>query len=154
MMSRPRIVFLRSTLPHTTAGYYFKGMGALDVALVDVPFDPHKPQDRLKLPEGDFLLLVDCGLPVEFPALDTYRGPKGYVSIDSCHKLKTHRDYCQKYAFDRVWVAQKHMVRELGPNALWLPLGVDPETYVYTPEMSKGGGLLRGLFGRKHYDVG
>lgn len=126
----------------------------MDVDLVDVPFDPHKPQDRTTLPNGDLLLLVDCGLPVDFPALNDYKCPTGYISIDSCHKLEIHKAYCNKYGFDHIWVAQKHVVNELGPKAEWLPLGVDPETHVFQPEMAAKDNPLRRLLRRNHYDIG
>jgi len=150
----PRVVFLRSTLPHTTAGYYLKAFRRLDVDLVDVPFDPREPQDGLRVPEGDLILLVDCSLPVELPALDACKGPKGYVSIDSCHKLEIHKRYCERYGFDFIWVAQKHVVSELGPRARWLPLAADPEVHVFRPGMPTGDGLWARLTARDHYDIG
>jgi hypothetical protein len=154
MSTTPRVVFLRSTKPYTTAGYYFKAMSTLDVDLVDVPFDPDKPQDGLELPEGDLLLLVDSGVPVAFPALKGYKCPTGYVSIDSCHKLDIHKAYCEEYGFDYIWVAQKHVVAELGPRAVWLPLAVDPDTYVFSPGMAEPGTFRERLFRRSHYDIG
>lgn len=154
MKSRPKIVFLRSTIPYTASNYYFNGFTQMDIDLVEVPFDPHGSQDGLKIPEGDFLVLVDCGLPVDFPALNDYRTPKGYVSIDSCHKLDIHKAYCAKNNFDRIWVAQKHVAGEFGPNAMWLPLAADPQVHAFRPEMAAGTGFVRGLLRRDHYDIG
>ncbi|MDP7350751.1 MAG: hypothetical protein QF907_07235, partial [Nitrospinota bacterium] len=88
MARKHKVVFLRSIIPHTASGYYFKGMQKQDVDLIEIPFDPHQPQPDMKFPDADLLLMVDCGLPVEFPSLKNYGSPKGYVSIDSCHKLK------------------------------------------------------------------
>lgn len=154
MNKRPKIVFLRATKPYTTAGYYLTAFQELDIDLVDVPFDPAGPADEIAIPEGDLCVLVDCGVPVEFPALDSYRCPTGFVSIDSCHKLDIHKGYCEKYRFDHVWVAQKHMVGEFGPDATWLPLGADPATHAYRPDMASGEGLLTRLLRPGYYDVG
>ena len=153
-MARPKIIFLRSVIPHTTAWYYSKAFKGLPVDVVDMPFDPHDPPGWKEAPAGDLLLLVDCGLPVDFPFLGEYKGPKGYVSIDSCHKLSIHRAYCEKYRFDFVWVAQKHVVAGFGEKARWLPLGADPETHVYRPQIASADSLWERLTRRSHYDIG
>ncbi|MBI4620562.1 MAG: hypothetical protein HY739_10425 [Desulfobacterales bacterium] len=101
-MKNLRIVFLHSIISYTASYYYFKAIKSLDVGLIDIPFDPHKPQPNDPLPEGDLLLLVDCGLPVSFASLKEYGCPKGFVSIDSCHKFKIHKDYCDEYKFDHI----------------------------------------------------
>ncbi|MCR4288139.1 MAG: glycosyltransferase [Deltaproteobacteria bacterium] len=154
MGHKRRVVFLRSTIPFTTAEYYFRALKQLDVDLVDVPFNPHEPRKDLDVPEGDLILLVDCGVPVEIPALDGCRSPKGYVSIDSCHKAAIHKAYCAKYRFDYIWVAQKHMVAELGPNARWIPLAADPEVHVYRPEARTEEGFLKRLLKPRVCDIG
>lgn len=154
MGKKNKIVLLRSTTAHSTVQYYFKAMKRLDVELIDVPFDPHRSDPDMALPEGDLLLLVDCGLPVDFSNLADYRPPKAFVSIDSCHKLQIHKAYCEKYRFDRVWVAQKHIVPDLGPNARWLPLAADEETHVWRPDMPDTRTLRERLFKRSRYDIG
>ncbi len=158
MKRRPKIALLKSIVPFSTVQYYSKAFKRMDVDLVEVPFDPHNPAPGLELPEADLLLLVDCGLPVDFDNLPGYGCPTGYVSIDSCHKLAIHKAYCEKYRFTHIWVAQKHVVRELGPSAVWLPLAADEDTHVYRPEMEEGvaakKGLLEKLLGRESYDVG
>lgn len=154
MGNRFRVVFLRSTIPFTTAAYYYKALKQLDIDLLDVPFNPHRPQKDLKVPDGDLVLLVDCGLPVEIPALEDCGSPKGYISIDSCHKADIHKAYCEKYRFDHIWIAQKHMVPEFGPNASWLPLAADPDVHSYRPDMAANDGFLSRVLMRNHYNIG
>lgn len=153
MSKKFKIVFLRSNKPFSFASSYFNAMKRLDVDVVDVPFDPHVPEYDMPLPEGDFLLMVDCGKPVDFHGLKDYRGPTGYVSIDSCHKFAMHKAYCEKYEFDHIWVAQKHMVSEFR-GAVWLPLAADELVHAYRPEMLKSQSVLWRLLRRKHYDIG
>ncbi|MEW6614201.1 MAG: glycosyltransferase [Thermodesulfobacteriota bacterium] len=153
-MKNLRVVFLHSIVPYNTSYYYFKALKSLNVELIDVPFDPHKPQPDKPLPEGDLLLLIDCGLPVCFPSLKKYNCPKGFVSIDSCHKLEIHRDYCDENEFDYIWVAQKHIAEGLGPRASWLPLAADEEEHVFRPELAKGEGFWECCLKKSHYDIG
>ncbi len=161
-MARKRVVNLRSTIAHSASEYYANGLKTLEesglVEVVEILFDPHaisQPQD-VKLPEADLILLVDCGLPVEFPFLKGRKIPMAYVSIDSCHKLDIHKAYCESLGFDYIWVAQKHVVSKLGPNARWLPLAADPATHVWTEQMgaAKKRGFFSGLLGKSHYDIG
>ncbi len=154
MARKHKVVFLRSIIPHTASGYYFKGMQKQDVDLIEIPFDPHQPQPDMKFPDADLLLMVDCGLPVEFPGLKNYGSPKGYVSIDSCHKLKIHQEYCEKHEFNYIWVAQKHMVSELGTNAAWLPLAADEDIHVYNAIMMDNNRFWKRIFRRNRYDIG
>ena len=154
MAKKHKVVFLRSIIPHTASAYYFKGMQKQDVDLIEIPFDPHQPDQDMKFPDADLLLMVDCGLPVDFPSLKCYRSPKGYVSIDSCHKLKIHQEYCEKHEFDYIWVAQKHMVSEFGSNAAWLPLAADKDVHVYKPTLTEDESSWKRIFRRNHYDIG
>ncbi|MBI5345418.1 MAG: glycosyltransferase family 1 protein [Deltaproteobacteria bacterium] len=154
MGNRKKIVMLRSVMPHSTVQYYFKAMKRLDVDVIDAPFDPRKNNPDMALPEGDLLLLVDCGLPVDFRNLENYGCPKHYVSIDSCHKLSIHKAYCERYKFDHIWVAQKHVVSELGPNARWLPLAADEDIHVFRHDMDDNRTLKERLFKKGRYDIG
>jgi len=149
-----RIILLYSSIAHTTAFYYLSAFRKLDVELLEIPFDPHEPQPERTFPDADLLLAIDCGLPVELPGLGNYKGLTGYVSIDSCHKLDIHKSYCRKYGFGRIWVAQKHVVGEFGPNAVWLPLAADENVHVYRAEDYEPEGLWKKLFSRSHYDIG
>ncbi len=151
---KKRIVFLRSIVPYTASFYYFNAMQKLDIDLIEIPFDPRKQQPEIEFPKADLLLLVDCGLPIDFPGLHGYFGPKGYISIDSCHKLNIHKAYCNKYDFDYIWVAQKHVVKELGANAEWLPLAADEDIHVYKPEMAKNKIFWRRILHLNLYDIG
>jgi hypothetical protein len=148
-----RIVFLRSTASYTNY-FYYKALQKLNIDLIDFPFDPHKPQTEIEFPEADLLLLVDCGLPVDFPNLKRYSCPKGYISIDSCHKLNIHKAYCDKYNFDYIWVAQKHVAKEFGPNAMWLPLAADEDIHVYKPDKAKNDIFWKRILHRNRYDIG
>lgn len=149
---RPRIALLRSVVPHTTAWYYLRAFKRLGVDLVDLPFHPRVMPEWKGIPGADLALLIDCGLPIDLPALESFGGPKGFVSIDSCHKLPMHRALCERYSFDFIWVAQKHVVKELGDNAQWLPLAAEPETHAYRPGMA-GGPFLDRFFRKRHYDI-
>ncbi|MBE9527613.1 MAG: glycosyltransferase family 1 protein [Proteobacteria bacterium] len=162
-MAIKRIINLRSTIAHSASEYYASGLKSLEaegaVEVVEVLFDPHAKEQptETELPEADLILLVDCGLPVEFPFFKGRKIPMAYVSIDSCHKLDIHKAYCEKFGFDYIWVAQKHVVGKLGPKARWLPLAADPATHVWTPEMEaakKPTGLLGRFSKRRHYDIG
>lgn len=149
---RPRIALLRSVVPHTTAWYYFRAFKRLGVDLVDLPFHPRETPELKSIPDSDLAILIDCGLPIDLPALESFGGAKGFVSIDSCHKLPMHRALCERYAFDFIWVAQKHVVKEFGSNARWLPLAAEPESHAYRPSMA-GGGFFDRLFRKMHYDI-
>ncbi len=155
-----KIINLRSAIPHSASEYYANALQTLEAAgeveVLEILYDPHKPIENTELPEADLILMVDTGLPVEFPFLKNRKSPMAYVSIDSCHKLDIHKAYCEAQKFDYVWVAQKHVVGELGPNARWLPLAADPATHVWTPEMeaSRPKSLIKKLFKRSRYDIG
>lgn len=154
MLKKPKIVFLKSTIPYTASFYYFKGMQKADVDIIEIPFDPHKQQPEIDFPEADLLLLIDCGLPVDFPGLKKYTCPKGYVSIDSCHKLDIHKTYCEKYQFDHIWVAQKPLVKEFGSNAIWLPLAADEDIHVFKAGKQINEHFWNKIWARNHYDIG
>ncbi|GEM_PF-1929299 len=149
---RPRIALIRAEVPHTTAWYYLRAFRRLGVDLVDLPFRPGKKPEWKSMPGADLALLIDCGLPVDFPALERFGGAKGFVSIDSCHKLPMHHTLCDRYSFDFIWVAQKHVAKDLGSNARWLPLAAEPETHACRPGMA-GGPFLDRLLRRSHYDI-
>ena len=149
-----KVILLRNITRYHFAYYYFKALKKMNIDLIDIPFDPHKRQPVRSFQKGDLLLLVDCGLPVEFPGLEEYNGLKGYVSIDSCHKLNMHKEYCEKYNFNVVWVAQKHVVKEFGPDALWLPLAADEDIHVYNREMTGRDTIWERIFSKNNYDIG
>lgn len=153
MTIKPKIVFLKSVLPNTASQYYFNAIKKLGIDLSVISFHPHEQQPAIDFPEADLLLLVDCGLPVKFPGIKKYPSPKGYVSIDSCHKLDIHKSYCKWAGFDYIWVAQKHIVSEFGANAQWLPLAADEDIHAYRPEMVTNN-LSERLRFRYHYDIG
>jgi len=153
-MSKKKVVYLKSTIPHTTSEYYSNALNGLDVDLVEILFNPHEEQPHRIFEEADLLLFVDCGLPVEFPGLEAFQGCKAYVSIDSTHKLKIHQDYVKKYDFDQVWVAQKHVVEDMGENANWLPLGADEGVHAFRPEMVKTLGFRSRFLSSDFYEVG
>lgn len=158
MSRRQKVIFLKAEKPYSASFYYSqglsRGLNRLDIDLVEIPFSPYEQQPKRDLPSADLLLIVDCGLPVEFPGLEDYRSPKGFVSIDSCHKLDLHKAYQQKYRFDLIWVAQKHMVPEFGPGAMWLPLAADEEIHTYQPYFAKSEGTWARIRYRSHYDIG
>jgi len=147
------IVYPWSTKSDTNL-FYLKALRQMDINLIDIPFDPRANQAETKFPSGDLLLLVDCGLPVIFPELENYRYRKDYVSIDSCHKIDIHQQYCNQYKFDHIWVAQKHMVNEFNGNASWLPLGADEETHSFRPDMLIKTPLHRHYLSRPFYQIG
>ncbi|MBI5345372.1 MAG: glycosyltransferase family 1 protein, partial [Deltaproteobacteria bacterium] len=154
-MARKRIVYPRSIVSNTNL-FYLNALRKLDIELIDIPFDPRKHDPGMAIPDGDLLILVDCGLPVEFKNLERYGCPKHFVSIDSCHKLDLHKAYCEKYKFDLVWVAQKPMVAQFAPDAKWLPLAADEDTHVYSPALEKRAqkNLLTRIFRAGRYDIG
>ena len=149
-----KVALLRNTTHYHFAYYYFKALKKMNIDLIDIPFNPHERQPQRSFQKSDLLLLVDCGLPVEFPGLEEYNGLKGYVSIDSCHKLNIHKKYCEKYNFDVVWVAQKHVVEEFGPDALWLPLAADEDVHVYNPGMTERDKAWERFLSKSNYDIG
>ena len=149
-----KVTLLRNTTSYHFAYYYYKALRKLNIDLIDIPFNPHERQPARSFQESDLLLLVDCGLPVEFPGLEEYNGLKGYVSIDSCHKLNIHKEYCEKYNFNITWVAQKHVVKEFGPDALWLPLAADEDIHVYDPEKAGRNKLWNRILSKDNYDIG
>lgn len=153
-MSKKRVIYLKSNIPHTTSEYYSNALNQMDIDLVEILFDPHEQQPHRDFGDGDLLLFVDCGLPVEFPGMEEFNGCKAYISIDSTHKLKTHQDYVSKYNFDRVWVAQKNVVSELGENAQWLPLAADETVHAFRPEMVKLLGFKSRFLSSDYYEVG
>ncbi|MBF0155404.1 MAG: glycosyltransferase family 1 protein [Magnetococcales bacterium] len=138
MSKRPKIVMFCTQAPHTASRYYAAAMARQAVELVTIPFDHAAPvQPERAIPEADLLLMVDCGLPVLFPGLAEYTGRKGYVSIDSCHKLDQHLHYVAAGGFHDVWVAQKHVVRHFADRGRWLPLAADPEIHSCRPELAR-----------------
>lgn len=154
MGANKKIVMLRSVVAHSASDYYARGMEKLDVELVEIPFHPHEKQPERNFPEADLLVMVDCGLPVEFPGLEGYKCPKGYVSIDSCHKLSIHKAYAEKCQFDYVWVAQKHVADEFGTSGRWLPLAAEETVHAFRPEMAATDGLWHRIRYRSFYDIG
>jgi len=154
MTTKKRVIFLKSIFPNTASQFYANALAELDIDYVEIPFNPHEDQKIRKFGDADLLLLVDCGLPVKFPGLEEFSGPKAYVSIDSCHKLAIHQKYITENNFDFVWVAQKHIVSELGENAQWLPLAADPRTHVFRPSLIGANKPLSSFFRKGYFDVG
>lgn len=154
MSTKKKVVLLRSVMAHTASDYYGRSMERQDVDLVQIFFHPHEEQPEREYPDADLVLMVDCGLPREFPGLEKVRCRKDYVSIDSCHKLAIHQDYVAKCGFDRVWVAQKHVVSEFGDKGYWLPLAAERHVHAFRPEMAAGDSLWHRMRMRNHYDIG
>ncbi|MBF0381069.1 MAG: glycosyltransferase [Magnetococcales bacterium] len=150
---RKKIILLRNKLSYNPGLYYAKGLLDLGVDLVDIAVDIKQPQPLREFAKADLLLVVDSGMPVEFPGLESYKYPTAYVSIDSCHKLEVHQKYCEKYNFDYVGVAQKHVVEAMGKNAFWLPLAADEDTHVFCPKMMDKESIWQRIRYKNHMDV-
>jgi glycosyltransferase involved in cell wall biosynthesis len=150
---RKKVILLRNKVVHNPGIYFAKGLLDLGVDLVDIPIDITQPQPHREFEKADLLLLVDFGKPVEFPGLENYKYPTGFVSIDSCHKLEVHKKYCEKYAFDFIGVAQKHVVADLGKNAVWLPLAADEDIHIFRPEIMAKDTIWQRMCYANHMDV-
>ncbi len=153
MTRRMKVVFLRNMDACSASSYYGRGMSQMDVDLTVIDFHHHDPQPYRRFPPADLLLMVDCGLPVEFPGLEAFQGAKHFVSIDSCHKLEMHKAYQKKYHWDFFWVAQKHVVSEFGEKAAWLPLAADETVHVFRPEMARRDSFWERLNKKNFYDI-
>ncbi len=154
MTTKKRVIFLKSIFPNTASQFYANALAELDIDYIEIPFNPHEDQRIRKFEDADLLLLVDCGLPVKFPGIEDFSGPTAYVSVDSCHKLAIHQKYITENNFDFVWVAQRHVVSELGENAQWLPLAADPRTHVFRPSLIGANKPLSSFFRKGYFDVG
>ncbi len=150
---RKKVILLRNQASYNPGIYFAKGLMDLGVELIDIPIDINQPQPRREFAKADLLLVIDSYKPVEFPGIENFPGPKGFYSIDSCHKLAIHKAYVEKYNFDCIWVAQKHVVDEFGEKGIWLPLAADEGTHIFRPEMMAGDSLWQQLKYHNHYDV-
>ncbi|MBI2027354.1 MAG: glycosyltransferase family 1 protein [Deltaproteobacteria bacterium] len=167
MRTPPRILLIRSSDPYNTGVYYSRAFKQLDVPFSEVLFDPAHfsvmqmaQEVSLKNPYH-FVLVCDSGKLPEIDFLVEEKCPKGFISIDSCHKFKMHQEFIKKYKFDYVWVAQKQVVKDIGKNTLWLPLAADEEIHCYYPSLVSSSGssvfarvaqAIRGNL--KCYDIG
>ncbi|MBF0176002.1 MAG: glycosyltransferase family 1 protein [Magnetococcales bacterium] len=155
MSGRKKIVMFRTLEHHTASRLYCLAMARQGVDLVEIPFDHTLlTQPVREIPPADLVLMVDCGMPVVFPGLPEYAGRKGYVSIDSCHKLEQHKKYVADCGFHDVWVAQKHVVDQFPGKGRWLPLAADPWIHATRPELARQAFLRSRCWGPASYDVG
>ncbi|MCH9744285.1 MAG: glycosyltransferase [Gammaproteobacteria bacterium] len=147
-----KIIILRSLLQNTTSYFYYVALQQFGHELIDIAFDHEAEQPERVFPDADLLILPDCGLPKVFPGLENFKGMKAYISVDSCHRLDVHQKYIDRYQFDYVFVAQKHVVDQL-PRAHWLPLAACHEAHIFYPKLlaTTLGNRMRK---RNYYDIG
>jgi len=150
---KKKIVMLRSSVKNTASDFYGRAFERYSNDIEQIYFDPHGEKPSLRNVDADIVILVDCGLPVDFDGMGSLKCEKWYVSIDSCHKLEIHQAYVKKYGFSKVWVAQKHVATEFWGKGVWLPLAADKHVHAYRPEMADDR-LIDRIFRRSFFDIG
>ena len=163
MKSKPLILFIRSSHPFNTGSYYSRALRKCDVELEEICFDPDNASLTVSLPKKkkwNFILICDSGRLPNLESLESYKCPKGFISIDSCHKLSMHQEFIKRHSFDHVWVAQKNAISSLGDKASWLPLAADEAIHCYDPALLAKISIFSLVFKKiflsqpSHYDIG